>query len=346
MRLRRCFCFALLVLVVIIAFACGKKQPEDLIVGPWRMEGGDTVYTFRKNQGWISLKTKEGEADAEKGAEDEKVEGTWAIERPEDDRKTYVIITPSETVDETPWKKGQPVRFELVDLTLKELVLKRENGDVEKWLKVGKHTEGEQAVVPGLVNLPLDPVVANLRRDRENEPPRYLCMNINLTLKNGEGLEYVKHVVDPESKKESYHIHPRINDVTLLFLSSLSYNDVKTLDKVRLVLGQFKKALEPYFGGKLLYINLTRVVVTPKVQTAMDFKKNLPSEEGEAKDGAPDHGEKKPEDKGQGAGEGHGTGDEKPDDEGHGDETKQEGPESGKDSAGADASHGETKQAH
>lgn len=345
MRLSRPVCFALLVLAMMLSVACGKKQPEDLIVGPWRMEGGDTVYTFRKNQGWISMKTKDGAADTENEGGEEKVEGLWAIERPEGEKKQYLIITPSDTVDGTPWIKEQPVRFELMDVTLKELILKRDNGDVEKWLKVGKHTEGEQAVTPGLVNLPLDPVVVTLRKDRENEPLRYLCMNIDLTLKNGEGLNYVKHVVDPESKKESYHIHPRIHDVALLFLSSLSYNDVKTLDRVKAVLGQFKKVLEPYFEGKLLYINLTRVVVTPKVQSALDFKKNLPPEEAAAQEGASDHGEKASDGKGQDAGEGHDAGAGNPDEGlGEGETSGEHG--AGKDAAGPEMSPGEAKPGH
>lgn len=310
MRIRSLCQCVLLCLVTFLIVSCSKKEPEDLIVGPWRMEGGDTVYTFRQNQGWISLKAKEEtpvkgkegesaetgkEGDApEKGKEgeaaetggEEKVEGQWAFDRPEGEKKIYLSITPSETVDETPWRKGKPVRFELVEISLKELVLKRENGDLEKWLKLGKHTEGDAAVVPGVVTLPLAPLVVNLRRERENEALRYLCMKIDLVLKNGEGLDYVRHVVEPESKKESYHIHPRINDVTLMYLSSLYYKDVKTLDRVKVVLTQYKKMLDPYFEGKLMYVNLTKVVVTPKSESAMEFKKDLPAEETEGKSAA------------------------------------------------------------
>lgn len=313
-------------LIAILSVSCSKKDPEDLIVGPWRMEGGDTVYTFRQNQGWISLKTREVSADQGKEGEgeggEEKVEGQWSLDRPEGEKKLYLVITPTETVDGTPWKKEKPVEFEIVEITLKDLVLKRDNGDVERWKKQGKYGEGEKPVVPGIVSLPLNPVAVNLRRESNTEPFRYFCINIDVVLKNGDGLDYVMHVVSPENGKESYHIHPRINDVTLMYFSSLYYKDVKTLDRVKVAVDQFKNVLKPYFKGKFLDVSVSKVVVTAKPDSVMEFKKGAPEDAPEEKPAAEGegHGEgaAKVEGEGQGEKASHGEGEQKAPEPKHG----------------------------
>jgi hypothetical protein len=289
----------LLGLLSVIVLSCGKMKPEDMIIGPWSMEGGDTVYTFRQNQGWISLKTNSGESEKGKPAgggdgTDEKVEGKWALERQDGKKALNLVITPSDTVEGTAWKKDRPEMFEVMEITENDLVLKRDNGDIEKWKKLGKDSEGEKNVVPGAVTLPIDPVVVGLMRERGDEPIRYLCINIQLHLKNGEGLDYVKHIVNPESKKESYHIHPRILDVTNGYFSTLYYKDVRTLDRVKVVVDRFHELMQPYFKGKLSDVIVSKVVVTPKYENAMEFKKGPQSEKegeknaGQEKEGAKD----------------------------------------------------------
>lgn len=346
----RCLCYCVVFfLAAIISFSCSKKDPEDLIVGPWRMEGGDTVYTFRQNQGWISLRTKEASPEKKKeggSGEEEKVEGQWSIVRPEGEKKVYLVITPSETVDGTSWKKEKPVEFEIVEITLKDLVLKRENGDVEKWKKQGKFSEEEKPVVPGIVTLPLNPVVVNLRRESDKEPYRFFCINLEVILKNGEGLDYVKHVVAPENGKESYHIHPRINDVTLMHFSSLYYKDVKTLDRVKVVVSQYKNVLKPYFNGKLIDVGVSKVVVTAKADSVKEFKEGTPAAETEEKaaaetgsHGGEGEGAAKVEGGGHGEETVPGEGEQKASESEHGDGKAGQGNKGGGDH-GAEKEHG------
>lgn len=317
-----CLCFCVVFfLTAILSVSCTKKDPEDLIVGPWRMDGGDTVYTFRQNQGWISLKTKD--ASAEHGKEDgegggEKVEGQWSIDRPEGKKKMYLVITPKETVEGTPWKKEKPIEFEIVEITLKDLVLKRENGDVEKWKKQGKFSEDEKPIVPGVVTLPLNPVIVNLRRESDKEPYRFFCIKLDVILKNGDGLDYVMHEVNPENGKESYHIHPRINDVTLMHFSALYYKDVKTLDRVKVAVDQYKSVLQPYFKGKLMDVGVSKVVVTAKAESVKEFKEGPPADETEEKaaagtdsHGGEGDGAEKVEGEGHGEKNSHGEGEQK-----------------------------------
>jgi hypothetical protein len=294
-----------------LSVSCSKKDPEDLIVGPWRMDGGDTVYTFRQNQGWISLKTKDASAENEKedgAGGGKKVEGQWSIERLEGKKKNYLVITPKETVDGTPWKKERPVEFEIVEITLKDLVLKRENGDVEKWKKQGKFSEDAKPIVPGVVTLPLNPVVVNLRRENDKEPNRFFCIKLDVILKNGDGLDYVMHKVNPENGNESYHIHPRINDVTLMHFSSLHYKDVKTLDRVKVVVDQYKGVLQPYFKGKLMDVGVRKVVVTAKADSVKDFKEGAPAAVAEEKTAAETGGHGGEGEAEHGAGKEHGGG--------------------------------------
>lgn len=344
----RCLCYCVVFfLTAIISVSCSKKDPEDLIVGPWRMEGGDTVYTFRQNQGWISLRTKE--ASPEKGKEggsgkEEKVEGQWSIDRPEGEKKVYLVITPSETVDGTSWKKEKPVEFEIVEITLKDLVIKRENGDIEKWKKQGKFSEDEKPIIPGIVTLPLKPLVVNLRRENDKEPYRFFCINLEVILKNGEGLDYVMHVVSPENGKESYHIHPRINDVTLMHFSSLYYKDVKTLDRVKVVVGQYKNVLKPYFNGKLIDVGVSKVVVTAKADSVKEFKEGTPAVETEEKAAAETgghggEGERDAKVEGEGNGEknSHGEGEQKVSEPEHGSPANGHGNE-------GEADHGSEKE--
>ncbi len=302
------FC-AVFMMAMLVTASCSKKNPEDLIVGPWRIDGGDTIYTFRQNHGWILLKIND---TSQAGAKDEgKVEGQWRIDQLEG-KKKFLVIIPSETVEDTPWKKERPVEFELVDISLKELVLKRSNGDVEKWKKQGKYSEEEKPVVAGVVTLPLGPQVINLKRDKETEPFRFFCIKIDLILKNGDGLDYVTHLVSAENGKESYHVHPRIFDVTQMYFGSLHYKDVKSLDRVKVAVDQYKEVLKPYFKGKLMDVGVSKVLVTTKFQSAMDFKKDEPGAEAEAE------AEEKPAEEGGGHGGGHGKETENPEDAGHG----------------------------
>lgn len=359
----RCLCYCVVFfLTAIISVSCSKKDPEDLIVGPWRMDGGDTVYTFRQNQGWISLRTKEASAEKVKeggGSEEEKVEGQWRIDRPEGEKKAYLAITPSDTVDGTPWKKEKSVEFEIVEITLKDLVLKRENGDVERWKKQGKFSEEEKPIVPGIVSLPLNPVIVNLRRESDKELYRFFCINLEVILKNGDGLDYVMHVVNPKNGEESYHIHPRINDVTLMHFSSLYYKDVKTLDKVKLAVDQYKSVLQPYFKGKLIDVGVSKVVVTAKSASVIEFKEGSPAAETEekaAETGGPGggHGEGAAKVEGGEHGEKavHGEGEEKASESEHGDGASGHGKEGGtdhgaeKETGGGETSHGAGQGSH
>ena len=350
MKIRCVVVVILLCMIPCFFSACSKSDPEELIVGPWGQDGSDIVYTFRKNKGWIALKEKDAaksETENDEGKDevkveekvegkvDGKVEGKWALEKPEKGKTLYLVITPEIVGAESTWVKNKPVKFELIEITRKILVIKPESGEVENWKKLGKFSDEEKPVVAGAIIFPLDPIVVNLKPERRNEPYRYLCISLEVRIKNADGLDYIFHEVNPETGSEAYHVHPRINDVGIMYFSSIMYKDIRTLDKVKSVVDGFKDVLQPYFKGKLMGVGVTRIVVTTKKEGVDEFLNPKPAEETPEK-GKGEHSGPKENAEGEGNGkpEGHGEKEQipaKPDqdgEKGHGedDAPKEKGP--------------------
>ncbi|MBU1170171.1 MAG: flagellar basal body-associated FliL family protein [Proteobacteria bacterium] len=274
---RKFLLFALTVfLLSIINTACNRAPEIDLLlIGSWRIKRANihAIHSFRQNKSWVEQERVEGKFSRIVETK-EKVEGNWAVEHSKADGKMFLIITPSTIRDgKGPWVKDQAFRFEVLDINKDKMILKQENDQVTTWTRVrSKQTEdGEIDLSIALVNP--GPIVVNLQMDRNHEKFRFLCLDMELSVEDAEGLDYLSPEKNPDTEVITYHLHPIIRDMAISFFSAQTYKDTKSLDKVKDVVNQFKIVLNPYFEGRLTDVKVNKVVVTANKESVLEFEK-------------------------------------------------------------------------
>ena len=109
------------------------------------------------------------------------------------------------------WAKNSAISYNIVELTENKIRLKDESGLVTVWTRtdMGKTVESEGN--PAL-SIPMAPVVVNINKNRANDKDRYLCLKMNIKLKE----------LMPDEKPPP--VHSKIHDAVITFFSSLLYD--------------------------------------------------------------------------------------------------------------------------
>ncbi len=268
--------------IILFTFSCNEKSPIEMkILGTWRIKRANvhSVFSFRANGSWTSSNRVEGRFSKiveNKG----KLVGKWEVAA-SDEGAFSLIMTPVKVESVKEWEVGTAVQFEIVSVDTKEMKLIYPNGRKMKLIRVrGKKASAEEEDL-GIVKMTTGPLIVNLKRDRAHSKFRYLCIDLELSVEDVETCDYIKiekklktdKTDKTEEAEESiYHIHPKIREVAIMFFSSLTYKDTKTLNKVKGVVDNFKAILNPYLNGKLMGIDVVKVVVTTNRESVKEFE--------------------------------------------------------------------------
>jgi len=234
---------------------CGEKQKtqSEIAVGNW---------TQLKNRAYILLVTNpKGEwsssvriADVTQKIVSSKgnAKGTWHIE------KGQMIFTVMDSDIEEIWEKNATIFQDIVELTDGLMQLKDESGRVVVWKKTNAKKAGPAEVDQSVI-IPMGPVVVNLNKNRSNDKDRYLCLNLNLVLKE----------LMPDQKISP--IHPKARDAAIIFLSSLVFNDAKDFDSIKIQTRKLVDVLNPYMNGFIKEIEIEHVIVAGEIEKVEEF---------------------------------------------------------------------------
>lgn len=263
-----------IMLIAISILSCNKtKEIDGLLVGSWRIKRAHlhTIYSFRNNGSWVAQTRVEGRFSKIVDTKKE-VDGEWEVNVGESDEFNLSMI-PGTDGEENEWISGKEVVFEIVSIDKKVLSLKNSEGVIINWSRVrGKQTEDETGGV-GVVTVKPGPLIVNLKKARAHGKFRFLCIDLELSVQDIEENDYISFETIPETGLVNYHLHPKIREVSIYYLSSLTYKDIKSLDKVKQVIEKMKLVLNPYFNGRLQDINVKKVVVTASTDSVEDFER-------------------------------------------------------------------------
>lgn len=233
---------------------CEKEPDPDLqLVGPWRhsIRGIHRILTLRANKSWKFEVRIEGRY-TKIVKKNEKATGTWSLD---EGVLNLFVIKPSAEIG---FEQDATVSFELLELTKDKMLLRPESGQEKEWAKVrGQKKETEVDV--GEVTVKLGPMVVNLIKEKSLRKDRFLCIDLDFTLK-----EYESDVFEE-------HIHPKVRETIIFYLSSLTYKDVDKLQKIDIVKSQLGNMLNPYFHNKISRVLINKFVVTANKDAVENF---------------------------------------------------------------------------
>jgi len=249
----------------------GEKTPdiEEQLIGSWNRYWNKSYFLLiiRANGSWKSDVRVEGASSkiiGKKGS----ASGNWRIE------ENHLVLTVTESNIEDLWVKDQTLFCEIVEINNDLMKLRYPSQRIVTWKRsrVKKKARQDGEPLPPVIK-PL-PVVVNLNKIRSHDKDRYLCVDLELTLQE----------LMPEQEVPGFH--PKAREAAVIFLSSLTYQEVKTFDKVKAVKKQLEVLLTPYFKGQMKDITISHVVIASTMEKVDEFLiEHTPSPE-PAKDGS------------------------------------------------------------
>ncbi|MCK5163016.1 MAG: flagellar basal body-associated FliL family protein [Desulfobacula sp.] len=234
---------------------CGEqeKTQNEFAVGNW-MQFRNRAYillvTNPKGEWNSSVRIADATSKIVKSKGNAK--GTWHIE------KGQMIFTVTESDIEEIWEKNSTSFFDIVELTETIMQLKNESGRIIVWkqTKTKKAAESEVDLSP---IVPMGPIAVNLNKNRSNDKDRYLCLNMNLVLKE----------LMPDQQIPP--LHPKAREAAIIFLSSLVFNDVKDFNKIKKQSAKLVDVLNPYMEGFIKEVAIEHVIVAAEIDKVEEF---------------------------------------------------------------------------
>lgn len=264
-------------LVAALAAGCGEKEKkqQDMVLGHWTQYKNRAYILLVVNpkgtwESSVRIADATSKIVSSKGA----AKGSWHME------EGQLIFTVVESDIEEIWEKNDTSFFEIVELNERVMLLKEESGRVGEWRKTGGEKGKEEMAVA--ITIPMAPYTVNLNKHSSNEADRYLCLKMNLMLK------------ELMPGQEIPKFHPRARDAVVLFLSSLVYDDVQDFDRVNAQKEKLVAVLNPYMEGFIKDINIEQVIVANTIGKVEEFliEHTMGKDDKKAKDGAGPEGQK------------------------------------------------------
>jgi len=249
------FCVFLVIFLVFPLAGCGKEEKikKNLVVGNWtRYRNRAYILLITSPKGTWQSSVRIADVTSKIVASKGDAQGTWHME------DGYLIFTVTESNIEEIWEKNNTSFFEIVELSEDLMLLKEESGDIAEWKKTNPG-RASNAVDELSVVIPMKPIAVNLNKIRSNTQDRYLCLKMEMVLKE----------LMPD--QEMPVIHPRAREAAIIFLSSLIYNDVKDFEKVKAQKSKLVDALNPYMEGSIKDIEITHVIISPTMEKVEEF---------------------------------------------------------------------------
>lgn len=244
----------LIILSCLVCMASCSKEPDvgEMILGGWTSKSAG-AYTYLK----IKLEGKWESAIkiADVTSKIIQVRGTasgqWHIE------ENNFVLTVLESNVEKNYKKNVTNFYEIAKLDDKVMELVDSYGRVITWKKVQPQKNKEGATI--INSIRMEPFTVNLNKTRSRDKDRYLCLDIKLILKE----------IIPGT--EPLRVHPKGREAIILYLSSLVYNDIKSLDEVTKMQETLRIILSPYTGDMIEKVEIDHVIVASTIERVEEF---------------------------------------------------------------------------
>lgn len=236
-------------------YGCSKDvSSDDRFTGSWRMKKGrdHKILTFRANGTWQSQVRKEGRLGRIVTKQEEFI-GEWTVS------DNFLSMTATQVLAGDTWKIGETISFEIIEIAELTMQLKKTNGTIETWMRVkSQKTEGKE---PATVQaLSFKPIVVNLSKEKAGSKDYYLCIE----------LEFVLTSVIPEGTPLP-DLHPKVREATIFYLSSLTYSEVNTMDKVAGIKDKLLQLVNPYAKDQIENISIRNITVTSRWESVEAF---------------------------------------------------------------------------
>ncbi len=249
-----CLCLIGLSFFIVLG-GCGKeeKSQNEFAVGNWtQFRNRAYILLITNPKGEWNSSVRIADATSKIVSSKGNAKGTWHIE------KDQMIFTVTESDIEEIWKKNATTFFEIVELTESLMRLRNEGGREIVWKQTNKQKE-VAAEEPTAQMIDIGPMAVNLNKNRSNDKDRYLCLNLNLILKE----------LMPE--QEIPPLHPKALEAANIFLSSLVFNNVKDFDSIKMQGKKLVDVLNPYLDGFIKEIEIEHVIVATDIEQVEEF---------------------------------------------------------------------------
>lgn len=289
--------FAFLLMTLFMGYGCKSGlKVDELLPGPWQMFKDKVHFTltFEAKGSWAIENKVEGKtpkSTPQKG----KISGQWFYtnelegefpekpsenheadlkenEKPEKDKdekkqRTFLVMSVSDSPDEDKdWEKGATKPFEIVQLDKEKLVLMDPDGTIVEWSRLPEG-ENKDKTEEGTINTSLGAIVVNLNRTKVQHKRRFLCLDVDIVTER-------PHQGDKEPSPE-LKLHPRIREAAIFYLSSKTYQDLRTVEKVETIMGELTDVLNPYLKNTIKGFEINQLMVTADKKTVEDFENDL-----------------------------------------------------------------------
>ena len=178
--------------------------------------------------------------------------GTWHL-----DEGQLIFAVEASDIDNV-WEKNGTYFYKVLELRDHLMVLEGENGRKEEWKKT-VHPQGKEG--SGAVNsiVTMAPYAVNLNKHSSNAQDRYLCLSMHMEL-----MELMPEQPVPQ-------FHPRARDAAIMYLSSLTYDDVSDFDRIKVQTEKVKDVLNPYMEGLIKDVIIDHVIIAVSAAKVEEF---------------------------------------------------------------------------
>lgn len=253
-----------LILLLALMMGCGEKEkkedPRLLLIGSWRFSYRNihSILNFKNNGTWNLENRVEGKYSKiveKKGA----LTGTWLLE----ENRLTINVEDDGGGEVEMWALGSHV-FEVVRLDAVTLVLKDEKEKEREWSKV-RAQQAKAGEVQAHQTIPIKPLIVNVTKTRDMEKSRYLCIDLEVVLT----LELP--TANPEEIPPPPPLHPEVREKILIYLSSFTYRDLNSFDKIKKIKAHLETIMRPYFAGQMDELHINNVVVASSEASLDEF---------------------------------------------------------------------------
>lgn len=253
---RKTAVLCLVVLLYSFWAGCSKDvSSDDRFTGSWRMKKGreHRIWTFRANGTWQSQVRKEGRLGKVISKQEEFL-GTWVV------NDNFIQMTATEARAGDAWNIGETVSFEIIEITEGKMTIKKPNGTIEEWARVKSQKADEKEKLARAVSL--KPIIVNLYNEKSGSKDHFLCIELEFTFKT----KITDGVPAPIPE-----LHPKVREATIFYLSSLTYSEVNTMDKVGAIKGRLLPLLNPYANNQIEDIAIQNITITSRWKSVEMF---------------------------------------------------------------------------
>lgn len=271
-------CAVMFMVLAGIAGCSGEKKKNlDLVLGNWIHYKNRTYILIAIDmKGTWTSSVRIADVTSKIVGSKGTAGGTWHLD------EGQFILTVDRSDIENIWEKNDTRFYKVLELSDHLMVLESENGRKEEWKKTVRRKKDDSGAVNPIVTMA--PYAVNLDRYSSNAQDRYLCLSIHLEL------------VELMPEQSVPQFHPRARDAAIMYLSSLTYDDVSDFDRIKAQKEKLKKALNPYMEGLIKDVVIDHVVVAVSAAKVEEFiieHTTASTEEGAAKGEEGETGEEK-----------------------------------------------------